>query len=133
MQKDSLEELINYALSHPEEEIIREVDVAGADGRYFITANGKAISLCGNAAIELVANDNGRGYLYITINGTNYYLHQLVANAFLANDDLEKTQIHHINRERGNNILSNLIRVSPQKHNAIHKFLNKLDTLEDIE
>lgn len=132
MQKDYLEELINYALDHPEEKLIKEIMVDKADGRYFITTSGKAISLCGSKAIELVGNDNGKGYLQIVIGGKSYYLHQLVANAFLLYDKEDKAIIHHLDRNRSNNYLSNLLPLTVKEHNKIHKYLNKWESLDTI-
>ena len=133
MYKDLLEQLINYSISNPEERIIKEVNVEGAQGRYFITTSGKALSLCGNRIVELQPNDNGKGYKYITICGKNYYIHQLVACAFIKDYDSTEKQIHHLDRNKDNNELSNLLPLSPTQHQLIHKYLNKWENAENKE
>ena len=47
-------------------------------------------------------------------------VHRLVAEAFLSHDQ-EKTEVHHIDHDRGNNDVSNLKWVAPEEHEQYHK------------
>lgn len=56
--------------------------------------------------------NNGTGYLIVGLKGTdrkrkNHYVHRLVADAFLPNDE-KKEQVNHLDRNRSNNRVDNL-------------------------
>lgn len=61
---------------------------------------------------KLKVSDNGTGYLYIGLwdrfEQTKCYIHRLVAQEFLPNP-LRKTDVHHINHNRKDNKLTNLV------------------------
>lgn len=66
------------------------------------------------------------GYLFVSlfVNGKekkqkNYYIHRLVATAFILNDDPNKTEVNHIDENSQNNHYSNLEWVTP-KENSNH-------------
>lgn len=126
-EKDILQELLSFSSANQQIRIMKEIVVEEADGRYFVIPQGQVISFCKDEPRVMAQNDNGNGYLYITIGKKNYYIHRLVAKAFIKNDDEEKTIIHHLDRDRSNNEVSNLIYVSPKRHQLIHNFLNKWD------
>ena len=92
---------------------MKEVVVSNAEGRYFVIPQGQVISFCQEEPRIKALNDNGNGYLYITIGKKNYYIHRLVAEAFIQNEDKEKSVIHHLDRQKDNNDVSNLLFVTP--------------------
>lgn len=76
--------------------------------RYFISNKGRVKSLCGYQAIILKAFDNGHGYQKVNIQGKKYYIHRLVALAFLDEPKPGEDTIHHRNHNRKDNSLENL-------------------------
>ena len=52
-------------------------------------------------------NKKENGYIHIIIDGKNYYVHRLVAEAFIPNPDGKPT-VDHINRDRADNRVENL-------------------------
>lgn len=76
--------------------------------RYFISNRGRVKSLCGYQAIILKTFDNGHGYQKVSIQGKKYYIHRLVALAFLDEPKPGEDTIHHRNHNRKDNSLENL-------------------------
>ena len=97
--------------------------------RYYITNKAHCFSLCGKEWIMKKPQIDEDGYLYVDIycNGerTRKRLHQLVIEAFRPNEDLIGKQIHHIDQNRQNNNLENLLVVSQKQHALIHKYIDK--------
>lgn len=97
--------------------------------RYYITNYGNVFSLCGNEWIKKVPQYDTDGYLYVDIycNGdrTRKRIHQLVFETFEPQIDLSDKEIHHINQDKTDNRLINLIAISKEKHALIHKYLSK--------
>ena len=64
-------------------------------------------------------NDNGAGYKFVRIHNTdnktgkNFYIHRLVAEAFLEQPCELKTQVNHIDGDKSNNNADNLEWVCP--------------------
>lgn len=132
MQNNELiDRLINYALNNKEELIIKEIEVEDACGRYFITRSGKIISLCKEEAAELQPMDNGKGYKKVQIGSKSYYVHRLVSKSFLIYDEEDK-EIHHIDRNRANNDISNLLPTDRKKHRLIHSLLDKWENIGQV-
>lgn len=127
---DYLERLVRLSLSLPKDEILKSIDIDN-EGRYWISNKGELISLVREQPRYKHFRDNGSGYYQTIINGKMYYLHRLLAFAF--NQDKIKEQfkevleVHHLDRNRQNNNLDNLVIVSKAKHKAIHSIWNKLD------
>lgn len=97
--------------------MFRELYSIDKQGRYWIANNGKIYSVCRNEIREKAQFDNGNGYLYVSIGNKNYYVHRLMAEYFLVNDKpKEKTVVHHIDGNRQNNDIKNLIWLSPARH-----------------
>lgn len=75
--------------------------------------------------------DNGRGYLVVSLinesgDRKNFYVHRLVADAFIPNPD-ELPQVDHIDYDRKNNRVNNLRWVTVAE-NANHSSCNKPKT-----
>ena len=82
--------------------------------------NIKAINKKGKEYFISITN-NGNGYerVYLYKNGTRtkYFIHRLVAEAFLINPDpLKNTQVHHKDHVRNNNTILNLIWCTPKEN-----------------
>lgn len=73
---------------------------------YLVSDTGKIYSLTSKRYIK--AHDNGNGYLHICLgNGGRFYVHRLVAEAFLPNHH-NLPEVDHIDRNRSNNDVKNL-------------------------
>ena len=87
-------------------------DVDGYDGMYQVSDLGRVRSRKSGEWKVLMARNNGTGYLLVSLymNGKQkqYYIHRLVAQAFIQNDDDTKNQINHINEIKSDNRLWNL-------------------------
>lgn len=89
--------------------------VKGYEGLYEVSDQGLVKSL-GNDKI-LKPTVNHAGYLYVNLykggKCKHYFVHRLVANAFIPNDN-ETYQINHKDENKTNNDISNLEWVSPK-------------------
>ena len=87
-------------------------DVDGYDGMYQVSDFGRVRSLKFGKVRVLRASKIGSGYLGVNLckdNKTNnVYIHRLVAQAFIPNDDNSKTIINHINEDKTDNRVDNL-------------------------
>ena len=90
------------------------------DSRYLISNYGRIKSLCSGKERMLAPTENSGGYLYVTLNRKKYYIHRLVAEHFIQ-DNIEKYQVHHIDRNQKNNNVNNLVVLSAKEHRELHK------------
>ena len=97
-----------------ETELANEVwrDIDGYDGMYQVSDLGRVRSLkFGKTRVLRPQKDKG-GYLYVNLyryrKMKHLYVHRLVAQAFIPNDDESKTQINHINECKSENHFWNL-------------------------
>lgn len=132
---DYLNRMVNELFNIPHNVVVRSLDI-DEDGRYWITSDKMVLSVCREEARYKHFRDNGSGYYQTCINGKYYYLHRLLAFAFTP-DKIKKLfqdflEVHHIDRNRSNNDLSNLAIVSKAKHKRIHYAWNKLDSWRKI-
>lgn len=71
-----------------------------------------------------------KSYLYVKFVNKKMYLNRLVADAFVPNEyedgTLEDKEAHHINRDRKDNRPQNLVWLSEEHHDMLHK---KIDTI----
>ena len=93
-----------------ESENWKEID--GYDGMYQVSDLGRVRSLKFGKVRVLRDGKNRDGYLTITLNKDkkkkSVYVHRLVAQAFIKNDDVTKIYINHIDECKQNNRVSNL-------------------------
>ena len=75
---------------------------------------------------NLKAVDNGNGYMRLNLykNGkqSKYYIHRLVAEAFIPNRN-KLPEVHHKDHDKTNNVLSNLEWVTSEENNS-HKVVH---------
>ena len=83
-------------------------DIAGYEGRYKISNIGNAINALGKyTPQETKPNGYKSVCLYKNKISTKYYVHRLVANAFIQNKNNYKV-VHHIDHNKSNNCVDNL-------------------------
>jgi hypothetical protein len=86
-------------------------DVAGYEGLYSVTRDGKVWSHTSGRWRKLQKGRRGKGYLWIQLwkddVGTPFYAHQLVAIAFIPNPDGKET-VNHKDGDVENNSVENL-------------------------
>lgn len=70
----------------------------------------------------LIGYDNGKGYKAVSINRNNYYIHRLVAFAYIHNPE-GKDYVNHIDCDKSNNRASNL-EWCTNKENVAHALAN---------
>ena len=79
------------------------------NGDYAVTIDGDVISIKSNKSLR--SYDNGHGYktVCLCIDGKpkTYYVHRLVASAFVENPN-DYPEVNHIDEDRGNNRAENL-------------------------
>ena len=109
---DYLNRMIAAYLEMPSSVGLRSIDI-DEEGRYWITSDGRLLSVVREQPLYKHFFDNGDGYYYTEIAGKKYYLHRLLALSFNQDPNKEKIkdncEIHHLDRNRDNNDLSNLV------------------------
>ena len=87
-------------------------DIAGYDGMYQVSDLGRVRSKKYGDWRVFRPNKNKYGYLYVGLSKENkrkhFYVHRLVAQAFIENDNIFNTEINHINEDKSDNKVSNL-------------------------
>ena len=87
-------------------------DIDGYDGLYRVSDLGRVRSRKSGEWKVRKSAKNTNGYLIVTLckDGKNkcFYVHRLVAQAFIENDDETKTLINHKNEIKSDNRVSNL-------------------------
>lgn len=99
-------------------------DVAGYEGLYQVSNLGKIKMIKRGRNKILIGRKRGKGYISVTLTkkgcpNKDYYVHRLVAAAFIPNP-LNLPQINHINFNKADNSVSNL-EWCDNKYNAEHR------------
>lgn len=81
--------------------------IQGFCGWYYVSTYGNVLSLKQKRPAILRPQNTGKGYYYVDLEGKQYKIHRLVANAFLTNPD-KKPVVHHRDGDKHNNRLDNL-------------------------
>ena len=104
-------------------------------GRYWITSDGRLLSVCGSVPVYRCFTDKGKRYLYVDINNKSYSLHRLLAITFNGDKNKEKILdnciVHHLDFDLSNNSLNNLCILTPEKHRAIHQIHRRIEKWEE--
>ncbi len=127
---DYLNRMINEALSLPPSVALSQID---DQGRYWITSDGRVLSVCGNEP-QYLNSQYSDGYEKIKLNGKWHYIHRLLAISFNQSEEKRKITknciVHHLDRDTINNSLDNLCILTPEKHRAIHNIWRFIDKWE---
>ena len=87
-------------------------DIDGYDGAYQVSDLGRVRSHKSGEWMVLKGVKNNKGYLFVNLykdgNIKHFLVHRLVAQAFIPNDDDNKTQINHRNEIKSDNRLWNI-------------------------
>lgn len=129
--KNLISLLTTYELE--KDEVLRELKQYDYQNRYFCSNKGRIFSLCGNTWVEKERQIDREGYYYVDIycNGEKkrQRVHRLVAEAFIPDWERTGKVIHHIDQNKLNNNLENLIPLSDEEHRMIHKYLRKWQSI----
>lgn len=110
-----------------------------AEGNYFYSNKGRVLSVCKGYPHILKQQKCGGGYLYTTpfYDGKKHNLRTniIVATLFLdkPKDNSKVYEVHHIDRDRTNNDVSNLIFLTIEEHKEIHRKLNQQENEKNEE
>lgn len=80
---------------------------------YNITREGEIINKRNGHILK--QQKNGKGYMRVSIGGTRYFVHRLVAEKYIPNPE-NKPQINHIDGNKANNSAENLEWVTNQEN-----------------
>lgn len=79
--------------------------------------------------------NDSKSYLFAKFNAnTKHYMSRLVADAFVPNeyeDGIEGKEAHHINRDRHDNRPQNLVWLSQEHHDMLHKKIDSISLYTD--
>ena len=101
------------------------------EGLYMVSDLGRVKNCRTGKLRKLQTYENG--YVYVHLRNKeisdNLLVHILVAQVFLQNPK-NKPEVHHIDRDRSNNCVENLMWVTKEEHAALHK--DKYDKIADM-
>lgn len=100
-------------------------EIPNTNQYYFVSSKGRVLSLYGHGQRLLTPSKTDSGYHYVQLHidgkAKNFRVHRLVAAAFLEYPKDRKIEIHHKDRNRLNNEISNLQPLTPEQHRELHK------------
>lgn len=103
-------------------------EIADLDSRYYISSEGRVLSLCLDGYKLMQPFICGDGYYYVDLRkggkDIKCRVHRLVAEAFINNPD-NKPIVHHKDTDRKNNKVSNLQWMTEAEHASAHLQINK--------
>lgn len=103
-------------------------EIRGLESRYFISSEGRVLSLCLDGYKLMQPFIGGDGYCYVDLRkdgeDIKCRVHRLVAKAFIDNPE-NKPIVHHKDKNRRNNRASNLQWLTQEEHTAVHIKLNQ--------
>lgn len=117
-------------------------DIKGTNGMYQISSKGRVKGLPrtvmrkdgirGSALKERILKgaQNSSGYITVTLPQGSFFVHRLVAEAFIDNP-LDKEQVNHKDGDKFNNSVSNLEWMSP-KENSRHGFALEVNKMLNV-
>ena len=105
--------------------------IPGYEGLYMVSNFGRVKNCRTGKLMELKTYESGYVYVHLRNKEISVYplVHILVAQAFLENPK-NKPEVHHIDRDRTNNCVENLMWVTRKEHAALHK--DKYDRIADM-
>ena len=111
-------------------------EVAGTNGRYYVSNKGRVLSLCRTKAKVLKPYLRGGkagsiGYQTVYICGKNKRVHRLVAIAFIGNPP-DGCIVHHKDGNKQNNVLENLAYIT-YSENAKEYYKSKRAKAEEAK
>ena len=104
MKNNFLKCVLNLMLENTDEEIWK--DIEGLEGEYAISNKGNVKNLK-TGRIRADRYNRRNGYKQVHLKGKPYYIHRLVALAFIPNPQ-NLPQVNHIDERKDNNDVSNL-------------------------
>ena len=122
LQTKELSHLLSFVWQESiDNEVWKEID--NLDGRYFVSSQGRVLSLCLDGYKLLKPFICGDGYCYVDLRkdgkDIKCRVHRLVAEAFIDNPEAKRV-VHHIDKNRQNNRVSNLQWLTDEEHNKAH-------------
>lgn len=126
LQSRELSLLLSFVWNESlEKEVWKEIK--DLDSRYFISTEGRVLSLCLDGYKLMQPFVCGDGYYYVDLrkNGKDIKcrIHRLVADAFIDNPE-DKPVVHHKDTNRKNNKVSNLEWLTDEEHAEVDRQIN---------